>query len=135
MFSWFKALLAKNNKKAVKVIDLSKYTDEEIDKKVHIQSTQYDRKRKLSDSDLFDITSRVMNGESFKTLANTYGVDVRTIRYNIDPEYRTKRIKQGRTAGTTPVCISPEAMMEIKSERASYKRDLVTRGLVTIASK
>ena len=86
MFSWFKALFAKNNKKVVKVVDLSKYTDEEIDKKVHIQSTQYDRKRKLSDSDLFDITSRVMNGESFKTLANIYGVDVRTIRYNLDPE-------------------------------------------------
>ena len=135
MFSWFKALFAKNNKKAVKVIDVSKYTDEEIDKKVHIQSTQYDRKRKLSDSDLFDIASRVMNGESFKTLANIYGVDVRTIRYNLDPEYRTKRIKQGRTPGTTPVYISPEAMMEIKSERASYKRDLVTSGLVAIAAK
>lgn len=135
MFSWFKALFAKNNKKVVKVVDLSKYTDEEIDKKVHIQSTQYDRKRKLSDSDLFDITSRVMNGESFKTLANIYGVDVRTIRYNLDPEYRTKRIKQGRTSGTTPVYISPEAMMEIKSERASYKRGLVTQGLVTITSK
>ena len=135
MFSWFKALFAKNNKKAAKVVDLSKYTDEEIDKKVHIQSTQYDRKRKLSDSDLFDIASRVMNGESFKTLANIYGVDVRTIKYNIDPEYRMKRIKQGRTSGTTPVYISPEVMMEIKSERASYKRDLVTQGLVTITAK
>lgn len=111
-----RAIKSHKLKKAV-----SKWTDLEVDKNIHIQGTDHDRKRVLTAEDLKFIRKSLKKGLSLKDIASTLYVDVRTIRYRIDPTYRNKRIAQssGKHYGVTNAAFD---------NRVSYKRDLVNSG-------
>jgi len=101
--------------------EISFLTDYEVDKSIRISGTQFDRKRKLSSNDLKKVSKMLKNGKSYKDIAADFGMDVRTIRYSVDPSYRLSRISQsnGKHYGVDNVTFS---------DRVQYKRDLVNSG-------
>ena len=100
---------------------ISKMCDKDVDKEIIIEGTQFDRKRKLSNADIKNISKMLKKGQSYHSIADAFGMDVRTIRYSLDPSYRLKRIEQsnGRHYGVDNITFE---------NRVQYKRDLVNSG-------
>ena len=100
---------------------ISKMCDKEVDKEIIIKGTQFDRKRKLSASDIKTISKMLKTGNSYNSIAESFGMDVRTIRYSTDPLYRLKRIQQsnGKHYGVDNITFA---------NRVQYKRALVNSG-------
>lgn len=97
----------------------TKLTDYEVDKKVRLVHTQYDRKRKLSDRNVETIKRNLMKGKkTIAQLAKKYKVTEHTIRYNIDPEYRQNAIdiRSGKHYGEGHITVE---------NRIAYKRKLL----------
>ena len=65
-----------------------KLDDITLDQKVKIQGTQFDRKRKLTDKDINKMRKLIGKGYTLDNLSLIYNVDVRTIKYNLDPDYK-----------------------------------------------
>lgn len=103
---------------------VSRWTDQEIDRNIRIQGTTWDRKRTLTDRDLKAIKRMLRKGVDVHDIAPMYGVDIRTIRYAIDPDYRVKRIAQssGKHCGGTEA--------GTRFSRIMYKKTLVSDGLI-----
>lgn len=96
-----------------------KLTDLEVDKKVRLVYTQYDRKRKLSDRNIATIQRLLTKGKrTVAQLAKKYHVTEHTIRYNTDPEYRQHAldIRDGKHYGEGHVTVE---------NRIAYKRKLL----------
>lgn len=99
-------------------------TDVEIDKAVKIEGTQFDRKRKLDDTAVKEmIKMQKKEHLTYKELSVRYNMDIRTIRYAIDPDYRLRRISQsnGKHYGLTTYD---------SKNRVEYKKYLVNSGLI-----
>lgn len=97
-------------------------SDIRIDKTVKIQGTQYDRKRKLSDQDIAVIKKLVSRGKSIKDIAELFDVRPKTIRYNIDPDYRTYLLSSISGVHTGK-------LTRTFKDRVTYKRSLLTAGI------
>ena len=96
-----------------------KLSDFEVDKKVRLVYTQYDRKRKLSDRNVATIQRNLKTGKKTITqLAKKYKVTEHTIRYNTDPEYREHAIaiRSGEHYGPGHITVE---------NRIAYKRKLL----------
>ena len=94
-------------------------TDVEVDKKVRLVYTQYDRKRKLSDRNVETIKRNLMKGtKTITELAKKYKVTAHTILYNADPEYREHAIavRSGKHYGPGHITVE---------NRIAYKRKLL----------
>lgn len=92
-----------------------------LDKKVKIQGTQYDRKRRLNDKDLKKIQKLLTKrGFTLDEVAALYNVDKRTIRYHLDEDYRRIRIEQS-TGKHTGIDVYTFA------NRVEYKRYLIQK--------
>lgn len=106
-----------------------KLEDKELDKLIQIQGTQYDRKRKLSDKQIEK--ARILYAKydaSLWDLAVMFGVNVRTIRYNLQNSYRAHRLEYAKAhPQTTRKQYDHTAAL---SDRVAYKRKLVARGKV-----
>ena len=113
--------------------ELLSLDDREIDRAVKIVSTQWDRKRKLTDKQI-ETAQRLFTkkNRSFEQIAKKFHVDPRTIRYHLDNTYRCSRIAQARSASYTPPALTGYDAKERLKERAAYKRQLVARGRVNI---
>lgn len=100
---------------------VSKMTDEQIDKEIIIQGTYFDRKRILTENDVRFAQKMLKKDYTYRQIANMIDVDVRTLRYAIDPEYRLRRISQsnGKHYGFDYLG---------KSNRIEYKKELVFSG-------
>lgn len=92
--------------------------DFELDKAVIIAGTQYDRKRVLNDKIIAKMKKDFRKRMSPKDIAKKYGYNYRLVRYNIDTDYRARRIAQspGKHTGID-VCDA--------ANRAAYKRSLI----------
>ena len=66
-------------------------TDFQVDKIVRIAGTNYDRRRKLTTSDVRSICKEYNSGSSVRDLANKYGVTYFTIMYHVDPYYKRRQ--------------------------------------------
>lgn len=89
-----------------------------IDEKVKIQGTNHDRKRKYSFEFFQTLKMEYQAGASLKDLATRYNMNVMTIRYNIDPEFRLA-YNAKRKKGTHAV-----GQMDFNN-RVAYKRNLI----------
>ena len=100
---------------------VSKMDDKEVDHSIILTGTEFDRKRKLSSADVANISKMLKKGWNYNEIAEKYEMDVRTIRYSVDPNYRLKRIAQsnGHHYGVDNITFR---------DRVSYKRDLVNSG-------
>lgn len=102
-------------------------TDLEVDKAVKIQSTQFDRRRHLTDREVEAIKKLREDGHSYSYLGNIFGVDPRTIRAIFDEEFHIRR-KQQSHYGAYVSTLPKDVVKQMLAERASYKRDLVAFG-------
>lgn len=105
-------------------LELLSLTDEALDKKVKIQGTKYDRKRKISDSSIRKMQRMYKRGKSVSEISSKLGIGYTSILYNVDPiwkaEYNAKR--SGAHTGKDHITFK---------DRVSYKRTLVAAGKVT----
>ena len=92
-----------------------------LDKAVKIQGTKYDRKRKLSESTLTKMKKMSNKGNTVSEIAKKLCLNYGTVRYNVDPiyksEYNAKR--DGKHTGKDKISIV---------NRVAYKRSLVAAG-------
>lgn len=103
--------------KRKEVLNLDDFT---LDKKVIIQGTQWDRKRKLSDKDLKKIVKLLKKGYDYEELGEMYRVTPHCIRYNTDEEYRRHaiNIRSGKHTGIDTCTFV---------NRVNYKRYLIQK--------
>lgn len=104
-------------------VNVLKMVDNELDKAVKIQGTDFDRKRKVT-SGMKESMMRMRNrGKTFREIAERFDVDHRTVRYNLDPCYREycKASTSGAHTGKTRIS---------KTNRVAYKRELVAEDLI-----
>lgn len=115
---------AREERKARRTI--LKMDDMAIDCIVKIQGTQFDRKRKFTDAQISEITHLKKNGKSWAEIARQYNADSRTIRYNIDPEYRAENLRKqtGKHTGITHLDFD---------NRVTYKRKLIKEKKISAA--
>lgn len=107
--------------------ELMRLEDKVLDRVIKIQGTQYDRKRKLTDKQIQKANILYTQYDaSFWDLAVMFGVDVRTIRYNLQSSYRARRLEYAKThpQKRKSVIADPCAVF---MERVAYKRKLVAR--------
>lgn len=111
-----RAIKSHNLKKKV-----SKMDAKTVDKEIRIQGTYFDRKRVCTKEDLKFAKKYLKKGFSHNQIANMLDMDVRTLRYNLDPEYRLRRLSQctGKHTGNTYYDFN---------NRVSYKTALVYSG-------
>ena len=64
-------------------------TDFQVDRIVKLVGTDYDRRRKLSCSDVTRIKRLYKSGHSISDLMEEYNVSYATIRCHVDPEYKS----------------------------------------------
>lgn len=93
-----------------------------LDKKVKLVGTDYDRRRTLTNKDIYNIKRMYKKGKgkSIYYIANKYGVSYNTIKYHLSEEYKKQQNKRRkdyvRSSYPTP---------EIIAERVEYKRNLI----------
>ena len=105
------------NKKQVELLQL---TDMELDRKVKIQGTMYDRKRKITDKTIKKM-QRMAKNKSAAEIAKELGLNYITVRYNVDPEFKKQynAKRNGKHTGKTHIT---------DNDRIAYKRSLVAKG-------
>ena len=65
-------------------------TDFELDRIVRLEGTDYDRRRKLTTSDVTRIKKAYKEGSYIIDLANEYNVSYGTILYHVSPFHKNK---------------------------------------------
>ena len=105
--------------------DVLKLDDVSLDKKVKIQGTQFDRKRKLNDKDWKKVRSLLKRGYSYNYISEVFGVKAKTIRYGVDEEFRKYCIQHmtGKHSGVDTCTFE---------NRVSYKRNLIKRRKIKV---
>lgn len=106
-------------------VEILTMMDRDLDKKIKIQGTQYDRKRKVSKAQLKTLEKLHKQKKSIAEIAKKTGLYYTTVRYNVDPVYRAEHIAKcsGKHTGKDKVTVS---------NRIAYKRKLVAAGKVSI---
>ena len=104
--------------KLKKAINTLKLNDRALDAKVHIQGTPYDRKRKYDAKTVGKMKRMFNKGKSFYAIAKELGCDSKTVRYNLDPEYKAwfNANRDGKHTGKDSITFA---------NRVQYKRALV----------
>lgn len=110
-------------KKEAKIIETLTLNDNELNKAVKIQGTEYDRKRKISTSTLKKMLAMSKKNKSYQEIACKLGLSPTTVRYNIDPVWKAafNAKRDGKHTGKDNISIS---------DRVAYKRSLVATGKV-----
>ena len=105
-------------------VEILSMMDADLDKKVKIQGTPYDRKRRVSDATIKKMVKMFGNGKTVSEIASKLGLCYHTVHYNVDPVWRAKynATRNGAHTGKDKITVS---------NRIAYKRMLVAAGKVT----
>ena len=105
-------------------VEILSMLDEDLDRKIKIQGTKYDRKRKVSDATIKKMQKLFNSGKTVAEIANKLGLHNHTVRYNVDPEWRAmyNATRNGAHTGKDKITVA---------NRIAYKRQLVAAGKVT----
>lgn len=106
-------------------IDVLKLNDNKVDQIVKIQGTDYDRKRRVTSKILTKMRKLAQQNKTYAEIATQLGFSSRTVRYNLDEEWRKmyNLTRSGAHTGKDKIT---------KSNRISYKRELVASGKVSV---
>lgn len=106
-----------------RVVELLTMNDNLLDKKVKIQGTEYDRKRKISKATVSKM-KKMAKKKSISEIAKELGISYIGVRYNIDPEFKARHnaTRDGKHTGKDHIT---------KYNRVAYKRQLVAAGKIT----
>lgn len=99
--------------------ELMKLSDNQLDTKVKIQGTNFDRKRKVTRQMQYRMLQMLKAGKDMKTIAEHFNVTPHTVKYNTDPEFKKQwnKNRNGKHYGTTSNYSS--------ADRGAYKRELL----------
>lgn len=111
------------NKKEKKIIETLKMSDADIDHKIKIQGTRYDRKCKYSEATLKKMRTMYKKHKTFKEIASELGVGVTAVKYILDPEFKKEynAKRNGKHTGKDHITVA---------NRIAYKRELVASGCI-----
>lgn len=110
--------------------EICSLTAQEVDSIVKISGTNFDRRRKLTDRQIKRIrTLYFKRNMTYQRIADKFDVDVRTIRYHVDPEYRRRRIDNAKMYQTP---MDAKEYIARTEERGEYKRHLILRKKLSI---
>ena len=100
-------------------------SDTQLNRSFKIAGTDYDRRRKLSNRDIYDLKRSYNRTKDpdINILAERYNVSPQTIRYHIDPEYKAERNRRRVEIG-----FNSEPIEGYAAELADYKRKLLSSG-------
>ena len=109
----------------MKRIEILTLDDNSLDKKVKIQGTQYDRKRKISDAIISKAKKMWKKNKSISEIARKLDLNYMTVRYNVDQEFRNayNEKRDGKHTGKDHIT---------KLNRVTYKRQLVAAGKISV---
>lgn len=112
-------------KNTTKIINTLALCDNELDKKVHIQGTEFDRKVRYTESDFKKARRLLKEGKSYLEVSKKVGIRTRDLRYHLDPEYRRFYLDSlsGKHTGKDHIT---------KQDRVAYKRSLVASGALAV---
>lgn len=98
--------------------EILKMKDNELDKRIKIQGTRFDRKRKVSNATITRMRKMFEKGKSISEIAAIVGLSPKTVRYNVDDEWRAhyNATRDGKHTGVTNIT---------KEDRIAYKRQIV----------
>lgn len=96
--------------------------------KIKISSTEYDRRRKLTDEDKEEIKQLV--GMSIRGIARMYGVDKRLIQFILYPERHTKNLADRRARGGSMQYYDKEKHTKYIRKHRHYKQQLFLEGKI-----
>lgn len=112
----FKGLIEtmKLNKAKKQLLEMD---DLDLDRKIRIQGTEHDRKRRFTDAQVADLRQQYASSTPIPDLMAKYSCSYATIKYNVDDEYRKAVLARasGRHYGK-PTDVS---------DRVAYKRKLI----------
>ena len=100
--------------------------DRTLDKNVKLEGTDYDRRRVLTNNDVKRIRKMYDEGHSYAELSKLYGVASDTIKYHVNENFKNY-INTIRSTYTNNSCVNKK---RAATERARYKRDLVSKGVL-----
>ena len=102
-----------------------KLSNSTLNANVKIQGTNYDRRRKLSNEDIYNI-KRSAKSKSFNAgvVAERYGVAASTIKYHVDEAYKAEVNKKRVERGFNINRVDSIYRMDL----ANYKRSLLRAG-------
>lgn len=104
-----------------KKVQILAMTDDLVDKKVKIQGTKYDRKRKISDATIRKMKSMIARNYTVSQVAAALGVAYQSVKYHTDPVWRAtyNANRDGSHTGKDHISIR---------NRVAYKRTLIAEG-------
>jgi len=105
-------------------------TDSALDRNVKVAGTDYDRRRRLTNKQIYEIKRSYTKSKDpqnqIQVLASRYDVDPNTIRYHVDEEFKRSsnlaRVARGFNKNNNYV------PAEYRAELAEYKRTLLRMG-------
>lgn len=114
-------------KKEKAIIETLKLNDSDLDKAIKIQGTEFDRKRKISNSTIKKMGSMSKKNKDYKEIAKKLGLSNRDVRYHVDPQWKAmyNARRSGKHTGKDNIT---------KLDRVQYKRTLVAEGKVLATS-
>ena len=95
-------------------------TDFELDRIVKLQGTDYDRRRKLSTSDVTQIKKAYKSGIQLIDLANAYDVSYGTILYHVNKNFKKKLNLSRKNYGQ-----APQDQLAQRKSRIALKRAIL----------
>ncbi len=93
--------------------------DKELDKKMKIQGTKYDRKRKVTPKIVKKMLKMRKKGIDYAQIAEKFGVSQYTVKYNLDPDFRSNEIIRNSLKSKTH--------KNNLNNRPEYKRNIIMR--------
>lgn len=97
-----------------------------LNKRVKIQGTKFDRKRRYSDKDYTMMKKLVSKGMSYNEVANIIGCSTAVVKYHTNDEYRYRVLHRegaGKHTGVDHISAN---------DRIAYKRKLIIAGAKVI---
>ena len=94
-----------------------------LNKEVIIAGTDYDRRRKLTNKEIYNLRRSYQNDTDINVIASRYNVSPMTIKYHVDPIYRAESNKRRASYAHNTSQDS-----SYRKELADYKRQLLGEG-------
>lgn len=114
----------------MKKSEIMKLSDYKIDKLIKITGTKFDRRNKLSETQINNIKNEFAKGVKMAHLADKYNVSQYLIKYHLDPDFKTK-VNIDRVNKYTFKHYSSREQLH---DRAEYKRSLVDSYKIKLSS-
>ena len=99
--------------------------------KIIIQGTNFDRRRRLTDSDKIEVKKMYASGNySYNKIARFYGVSKRLIIFIVNPEKHIKNLEDRRAKGGSKIYYDKDKNTIAIRESRRYKQKLYKEGKI-----